>query len=470
MTTALSEALRLAWRRVAENPYQAAFWAYVTIALVLLTFLVPPFQKSDEPSHYFRAVSLTNLDFTCSEDESGRQSFAMKLRYALLPDLMHTFDVAFRYDAKFDTSWLRQDFSDPALNEPVRVYDICNLPPLGYLPNSAGILVGKPFTNPLVGFYLARAFGALFFCGAVVAALRISPERYRLLVYLYAALPMVLHQVGGVTYDAVQLSLWPLLFAFVTKFATPEEPMRRSELLLFCGLLLWAVNVRSLAYAPLLLLVLLIPPARVAAMEFEYRRFVAGFLTVAGVTTAALAALYLGESSFLAPDAVGISASSQIRFVLENPWHFAAAAYRTLQLHGELLLRQGIGVFGWIDYSLNFVPYYAAVVTAGLVANYAAGRDVLVLTRTQIAVLWLALGGTVLALFLSLYAVWSPVGAGVIGGLQGRYFIGLLPFAILAISQTALAVGRRRSLAFLTLLLGLFVLASIFRAIVARYY
>jgi uncharacterized membrane protein len=415
-------------------------------------------------------VSVSNLDLTCSDDASGRQSFAMKLRYAWLPDLMHVWDVAFRYDAKFETAWLREDFSDPSFNDTVPVYDICNLPPVGYLPNAAGILVAKPFENPLVGFYLARVFGALFFCGAVLAALRIVPERYRLPIYFYAALPIVLHQVGGVTYDAVQLSLWPLLFAYVTKFATADEPVQRSDLVTFCGVLLWAVNVRSLAYAPLILLVFLIPPARVAAARFDYRRFVSSFLAIAAVTTAGMAAIYLGESSFLAPDAVGVDAPAQARFVLKHPWHFAAAAYRTVQFHGEMLLRQGIGVFGWIDYSLNFVPYYAAVVAAGMVAYYVGVRDVLVLTRTQIVALWLALAGTVLALFLSLYAVWSPVGAGIVGGLQGRYFVGLLPLGIFALSQTALAIGRRRSVEIVTLLLGLFVLASIFRAITQRYY
>ncbi|HEY7374388.1 MAG TPA: DUF2142 domain-containing protein, partial [Polyangia bacterium] len=151
------------------------------MALVIFTFLVPPFQKSDEPAHYFRAVSVTNLDFVCSKDARGEYYFAMKRRYATLPDAVHVWDVAFNYNAKFKTEWLRADFSDPALNQQMPVYDICNLPPVGYVPNALGILAGKPFQNPLIGFYLGRIFGAAFFTGAIILALKIVPERYRLL-------------------------------------------------------------------------------------------------------------------------------------------------------------------------------------------------------------------------------------------------------------------------------------------------
>ena len=452
------------------NFYATLFWAYVASALILFTFLVPPFQKSDEPAHYFRSVSLTNLDFVCSKDARGEGYFEMKRKYAELADALHVWEVAFMYNAKFKTEWLRADFSDPSFDQTVPVYDVCNLSPAGYLPNALGILAGKPFENPLVGFYLGRVFGALFFCCAIIAALRIVPERYKLLIYLYAAIPMVLHQAGAISYDVVSLSLSPLIFAFLARFMTREEPVERREFLVFTGLLLWSVNVRLVAYVPLLLLAFLIPRSRLSSSLQGYLRLTASYLATAIVTTLALTLLYLNGSDFLAPDAVGISASSQLKFVLEHPWHFLAASYRTLQINGDLIMREGFGIFGWIDYAFNFVPYYAGVLVGGLATYYMAERDVLVLSRTQLVVLWSALAGTVAALFLSLYAVWSPVGAGVVGGLQGRYFIGLLPFGVFAVSQTALYVGRRRFMQMLALVLGLFVLASIFKAIEGRYY
>jgi uncharacterized membrane protein len=463
--------LTAVWRRLtAIGFYPTLFWGYVGVALLIFTFLVPPFQKSDEPAHYYRAVSLTNLAFVCSKDANGQYYFNMKQRYAGLPAEMHVWDVAFQYNKKFDLAWLRTDFSQPFFNETVPVYDTCNLPPVGYVPNALGILAGKPFQNPLIGFYLGRIFGALFFIGAVVLALRIVPQRYKLVVYLYAAIPMVLHQVGAISYDAVHLSLFPLLFAYVTRFLTVDEAIKPRDLLVFMGLLWWTINVRSFAYDPLLLLFFLVPHQRIATPFAKYVRVTGAFVGFTAVTTGVFGMLYLSEDHLLTPDSVGISASSQVKFVLLHPWDFVAASYRTLQIHGELLMRQGIGDFGWIDYAFNFVPYYAVVVVAGLLVYYVMERDLLVIKPAQLAVLWVALAGTLAALFLSLYAVWSPVGAGVVGGLQGRYFLGLLPFGIFALSQTALTVGKGRFVQTLVLLLGLVLLASMLKAVAGRYY
>ena len=68
---------------------QVLFFAYVGIALVVFTFLPPPFQKPDEPSHFYRAVSLINLDQVCSSNDEGVYGFQMKRKYTDLPDALH---------------------------------------------------------------------------------------------------------------------------------------------------------------------------------------------------------------------------------------------------------------------------------------------------------------------------------------------------------------------------------------------
>ena len=281
---------------------------------------------------------------------------------------------------------------------------------------------------------------------------------------------MVLHQAGAISYDAVHLVLFPLLFAYLTRFLTQEGTIRRRDLLAFMAILWWAVNIRSFAYDPLLLLFLVVPASKIATTTQGYLKVAGAYLGVTALTTAVFGVFYLAESRLLAPDAVGISASSQVKFVLGHPLDFLAACYRTVQYHGELLLRQGFGVFGWIDYAFNFAPYYLAAIAAGVVTLRTVERDELELRPYQMGVLLLALGGTAGALFLSLYAVWSPVGSGVVGGLQGRYFVGMLPFAIFGVSQLALDVGKGRFLQALALLVCLFLVFSIVRAILGRYY
>lgn len=438
--------------------------------MAVFTFLVPPFQKPDEQAHYHRAISLTNLDIVCHRDENGEGYFPMERRYAELPEVLHTWDVAFRYEVKFQTEWLRADFSDPSYSDEGRIYRFCSLTPFGYLPNALGALLGKPLQNPLPGFYLGRLFGALFFVACVVLAVRIVPERYKLLVYLYAGIPMVLHQVGAHNYDAVQLSLFPIAFALLMRFIVFERPLRHLELLAFLGVLIWLIQIRLISYFPLVLLFFAVRPWQVHPQPRQYALIAAGFLVFALWSTAVLGAIYLPASQDSAPGGFGIDSSAQMRYLLAHPWQFPIIFYNTLHIFGDLLLRELIGVFGWIDYGFNFALYYAVVFFAGAIVYHFSDREVRLVSPFQLLVIAGAIAGTVILLFVSLYAVWSPVGADAVSGLQGRYFVGLLPFTVFAIAQLVAMVGRAKLLPVLAVVLALFVSYQVFRAVDLRYY
>ncbi len=458
-------------RRFQPSYFQVLFFVYMTLSLLIFTFLVPPFQKSDETAHFHRAVSLTNLDFFCSKDAKGEYFFPMKRKYAELPDVLHTFDVSFHYENKFDSHWLHPDLSDPKYNEEALVYRFCSLPIPGYLPNSLGILAGKLSPNPLVSFYLGRLFGALFFAAAVVFALRKVPDRYRPIIYLYAALPIVLHQVSAISYDAVQLSLFPLLFAYLTRFVTQDERIRPRDLLIFMALLLWVVNVRLFSYFPLLLLFLVIEHAKMAPTWPRYLVIAGGFFLVTGAITALFDLIYLPRAADSAPAGFGIDAAAQVQFVLHHPWAFFEACYNTMKAQrGEGLSRETVAVFGWIDYTLNYVPYYLFFALEAVVVYRTALLDRVALRPLQIFFLFATIALTALSLFFSLYAVWTPVGINIIDGLQGRYFLGLLPLSIFLISQVVVYFGRRQAAMGLLTIVGVVLLFNMYRAVMLRYY
>ena len=450
--------------------YQTLFCVYVAAALFIFTFMVPPFQKADEPAHYQRSVSLTNLDFTCDKDSFGNYYFAMERTYADLPELMRYWQVWHR-EVDFDFNWLRTDFSRLEDGEEVRVYHWCSLPAPGYLPNTLGVLAGKPFENPLVGFYLGRAFGALFFVLAIALSLRIVPDRYRLVIYLYAALPTVLHQVSAISYDAVQLSLFPLLFAYFAKFLVEDSTIRPRHALAFMALLWWVINVRLLAYYPILLLFFVIPRQRLGRPLSRYLLVTGGFLFVTMLTTGFLDLLYVPRAGDFEPGDYAVDASGQVRYLLDRPASFLVASYNSLDRYGEYLVRGMIGFFGWIvDYGLNFVPYYVFTVIGGIVLFRAAEEDVPVLRPAQLLFLAGAILLTAASIFFALYVVWSPVGTDQVNGLQGRYFLGLLPFTALLFSQTAASLGKARLVKILLLLLAIVLIFNMFRAVELRYY
>ena len=195
----------------------------------VLAIMVPPFQKSDEPGHYYRAVSLANGDLVCQKDADGFYYFAMKKRDAEAPLVFHVWDVALQGDQRFDRAWLKADFSDPHYDEIAHVRDYCNLPPIGYIPSALGVFIGKPFESPLFGIYAGRILGGLLFVAGLIWALKVVPERYRLVVYFFAAAPMILHQVTAISYDTTQFALFPVLFAYLARFIVQGTPQAKED-------------------------------------------------------------------------------------------------------------------------------------------------------------------------------------------------------------------------------------------------
>jgi uncharacterized membrane protein len=444
---------------------------YVGAALFIFTFLSPPFQKPDEQSHYYRSVSLTNLDITCSPAEGGKGAFLMKRRYFDLPAIMHTWDVYLVYDNKFDRAWFNADFSDPALNDEVAAYDICNLPAPGYFPNAAGVLIGKPFENPLIGFYLARIFGAVFFVVAMVIAIRLTPGQFRPPLYLYAILPTVLHQVSAVSYDAVQLSLFPLTYAYLTRFITQEGPIPRRDLFIFAALIIWNIQVRGVTYLPIALLFFAVRPFKIHAVPRQYLMAAGAFAAVVLATTVVSSLVYLPNVESAPLDgSEGIRPGEQVRFVINHPWDFLMACYNAMNHQGEWMIKQSMAAFGWIDTSMNWFPYFALLFAAGAIFYFMVDRAERLMSPVQIAAVLGAVLFTSLWIFFSLYAVWSNVGADEVQGVQGRYFVGLMPFAMLGLSQLAGYVTRKVAFNVTLLVIAAMLLYQIYRAIDLRYY
>ncbi len=468
----------------ALNIRQVVYFVYMAITLIVFTFIVPPFQKPDEPTHFQSAVSITNLDLLCTMDADGGFYFPLKRKWVDLPDLMEVWNV---WDLnppagkKFDPAWLRYDFSDPKYNETVRIYGPCNAPVVGkfsnahgpvvgYLPNSLGILVGKPFVSPLVSFFLGRLFGGLFFVAALIIALRITPKQYRMPLYFYAALPTVLHQVTSISYDVVQLSLFPVIYAYVTRFLVCDEPIKRRTLISFIVVVLWMISSRIISYFPLVFLIFAIRPSNISSNLRRYAGITAGFFAFALIATAIFSVTYLPRVGYQIESDTGIDASGQVRYVMSHPTSFLSVSYETVIDKGESLVKQGIGAFGWGDTGLRYYSYYAFLIIGAVVIYRLMENDVRLLNWWQIAVLLGSVVLIILLLFFSLYTVASPVGGNVVEGLQGRYFVGLFPFAVFGLSQLAARMGRRLFLNVAIVCFALILLHNIYWAVHVRFY
>ena len=133
----------------------------------------------------------------------------------------------------------------------------------------------------------------------------------------------------------------------------------------------------------------------------------------------------------------------QAQVLLHQPSLLLSLPTEAILFHGAGRIREMIGILGKLDLLLP-TPLYAvwmlAVVAAILAA--AAGGPAMAAAMPRWGRPWagVCLLASVFAVYLSQYLAWTQVGADEIAGVQGRYFVPLLPFLALALPCTN--VGR----------------------------
>ena len=110
--------------------------------------------------------------------------------------------------------------------------------------------------------------------------------------------------------------------------------------------------------------------------------------------------------------------------MLSGPLVFPAAIANTFGASWWAIVTGIVGVFGWFDTPMP-VWFYGIAALSCLCAIFAPGNRPPDLRPAFWGVA--TLGGTLLTICAALYMSWSDVGAPTIGGLQGRYFLVVLP-------------------------------------------
>jgi uncharacterized membrane protein len=222
---------------------------------------------------------------------------------------------------------------------------------------------------------------------------------------------MTLYEMASWSPDAATIALAWLFIALLL------EPPRRTWLVAVVGLVLALCKP---AYFLIALLAL--------AMKFRWRDRIAIIgATVAGTLVSLMAA---GRGAYNARAGLPIDAASQVRCIVASPLHFVRVALHDVASNGRFYVEEMIGRFGANEVKLS--PWVIATEVA-LLAVVALTTGVALRHRMRATALAIA-AMTVAGILLSQYLIWSIVCGDVIEGVQGRYFLEVLPLAMAALA------------------------------------
>jgi 4-amino-4-deoxy-L-arabinose transferase-like glycosyltransferase len=472
----------------------AAILVVVVLTGLMWALLVPPWQAPDEDSHFAYAQSLAER-FALPGDPR-RPGWSVDQSQA--EDASNAFWEA-HYSAMLRFDWSTRDnavYRTEASNHPQRANGggpnaAAANPPLYYLyadlaywAADGSTAFGRLYAMRIWGLSLLAlaVIGAWLLAGEVLGRRRLPQLACAVTVGL---IPMETFTSTSVNPDALLVPLWT--FALWLGARLINRPGRFGDAVALCAVTAAAILTKATSYAlvPAVLLALLISWRRSPVDE---RRTAARRLALAALALVVPVLAWLGLARALHRQAVNtISSPAGVhplpfvpRQFLSYLWQFYLPKlpflthFRTtegLPLY-EVWLREGWGVFGWLELAMpnwlyGLLTGFTAIVVVASAAVVARLRD-----RPQLALLaffGLALATLLLGLQLTDY---RSIIAGDGALLQGRYLLPVIGLFGLAVALIVSRLPARwRGPACGALLAGMLLLQVLALATVAqRYY
>ena len=340
--------------------------------------------------------------------------------------------------------------------------------PLMYLPQALGITIGRLLgVNFLILFWLGRLMNLLFFAGCVYFAVKTAP-RFSTLLGLTGLMPMALHQAASYSYDAFINGMALLLIALILRAADRKDRMTTGEYmaLLAAGVLMAPAKA---VYTPILALLLFIPSCR-------FRSGKQKLLMIGYIWVAALAAVALFQLGGIRSAVTSRGGSTNwegntnytLSFLLSHPVDairlFANSLRANLsewpkQAVGSRLSGMSMEVTGW-----KITVYMILLLLASLTAN---GNETHITGPERTAYFGVS-AVVVFLVMLTMLLNWTSQNDTMIQGIQGRYFIPVLPLLWMCLNNRMirLDINPERILLAGALAVHLAVLSAILRTTV----
>lgn len=410
---------------------------YVFMALffgVILVFLLPPYQVPDGMAHAFRGYQISTGTMLSPVEKHVLYGIERNAFMVDMPGSLAVRDFFDIWHKKYSQEDVTGFLAVPLRPEVTFRMDIPNTgayAPVAYAPQALAAFAARSLgASAGAMFYAMRLDALLFTVFCFWLSMRLLPEK-QLFLFLFGMMPMVLTQGISESADAVVNGVCVLMTAWLLSLRREPSTLSWQKLLL---LLTGAVLLGLLKqiYAAILLLYFLLPVEKLGGRKCFW---LFGLLLLAAALGASavwlrLAVITPGAELNFFP---GSDTVLQLKWVLAQPMQYLHVMGRTIGAQAGDWYEYFIGKLGWLVIKLpwEFITGYGICL---LLAGLFGDLHLSIRQRLYLLVVFMIIAAAVIT---SQYLNWTVVGADLIEGVQGRYFIpaALMVFSALSVFQ-----------------------------------
>lgn len=411
---------------------------------VLFLLLTPPFQAPDEDSHFKKAYVISEGHFY-PEVVNGKKGFyfseSMSEFIAETMTSIGNRDYKFSYSEVVAEEQRSVVYDDKEFSQ----FSTMSASPIGHIVPAFGILIGKIVATiagrePSAVFllYFARFFSLIAYIIMIAIAIKLTPILKNIFCVL-GLMPMSLYLASSVSYDMLLIGGAFIFTALCFKLLYDSDAKWTKAYVLVFGLIAYIFYEIKIIYLPMYLLLLVVFWENYQANKHELKKIIVRFGSVL-IVFVILEVIFSKIPGLIAAMSViqgstgpsgGSLSQQQLNFIIGDPIGFLKILYQAVKSGRNYYISSTVGLFGLVDtpiYSIFTYLYVFSVIVIGVCEMGIS--NVNIKWYHKMAVILPAFAGAFGA-FLAMYIYWTPgiygVGGSVIEGVQGRYFIPLMP-------------------------------------------
>lgn len=440
---------------------------------LLYMFVFPPLSVPDENNHYAQAYYYANVVLSPSENVKNADGTFPQMRLTDAEVMLYytrpgveDYVILLSGSPAFVSGELQNTFvSDPQAEALGGVF-------WAYLPQTVAIIIGRLIhLGGLWTFYLARLFNFAAYMALLWFALKWIPFGKNTLGVI-ALLPMTLHLVASLSYDAVLLGLAFFFTAKVLQLAYQADHVTRKDMAILTTSMALLAPIKVI-YVLMAFLCFLIPQAK-----FKNRK---SFITCASVMAGVVFFIfllvniprlipYLEESNLTLDYYDGVDCYT-LAELIKNPIRTVFILFNTIRVYGSSHLTRMFGeMLGWLEIPIPMLVIVPFILILALTIAVTPKEPAVRIEKKNRVISILVIAGVIFMAIFSMLAAWTPAGSSVAEGVQGRYYLPILPLAVLCARNRFLEVKTdpRDGICLAVCLLHILTLASVIETIVSR--
>lgn len=424
------------------------FFVYCALIFgIIFLILIPPFQSPDEDSHFKRAyvVSYGKL-YPSSKD--GVNGFNLPNKMVDYINEKLTFignrDRKYSYNEMVCDDRIPVEYTDYSFQN----FSTVGTTPFVYAAPAIGIVFSRCISH-IIGLkdisivnmlYFARFFSLLFYVIIIALAIKITPILKKTFC-LIGLIPMSLALASAISYDSVLISITLLSTAMIFKLIFDENVKKINYKYVFAfGIIGFFLLSVKTVYLTVLLPLIFVPKNKFGDKPvrniLKYIVFFAGIVLGIYIINK-IPSLFLSKTE----NDDSIAAMQQLQMVMQHPIYYVKIWLNTMFESRNYYYTGMFGIFGLSDtYMVTVVTVMYSLALIGVVITDTSLEEKKFNWKYKIISI-LGIIASVFGIFLAMYLFWTSimegygVGAELITGVQGRYFLPLIPLGITLFSN-----------------------------------